>query len=245
MEELVPQLRKQYNCSFCIANGENLAGGAGLTAKCIKEISPGIVDVITSGDHIWDQRGFELEIEQFKHVLRPANLSKSQPGRGYGVFRNPGSGEVGVVNLQGKIFIKDSAYCPFETVERILSEMPKTVKNIFVDFHAEATSEKAAMAYFLDGKVTAVVGTHTHVQTADACILPGGTAFISDIGMVGGKFSILGREVESVIKKFRTGMPTKIPAVEKNIRLDAVVISYNILTGKASEIKNISLNASF
>ncbi len=237
--EQVPELRREYNCSFCIVNAENIAGGAGLTAKCVNEIADK-VDVITTGDHVWDQKNFETEITRYKNILRPANFSNSQPGRGYGVFRNQGGGDVAVINLLGKVFVRDSAYCPFETVEKILNELPGTVKTIFVDIHAEATSEKAGMAHFLDGKVTAVLGTHTHVQTADAKILPGGTAFISDVGMTGAEYSILGRDVSSVVRKFRSGMPGRLPVVDTGIRIDAVVVSYDMHTGRATAIKNIS-----
>lgn len=240
VQSLVPDLRKEFNCSFCIANAENSAGGGGINAKCINDIFPDFVDVITMGDHIWDQKEFELEIERFNAVLRPANLSKHQPGKGYGVFRNPGGGDVAVINLQGKIFMKESAYCPFEKVQEVLNSIPKNIKSIIVDFHAEATSEKAAMAHFLDGKVTAVLGTHTHVQTADAKILPEGTAFISDVGMVGSEASILGRTIDSVINKFVTGMPKRLPVNDHETRLDAVVVSYDMTTGKANSITNIS-----
>jgi len=242
--EAVPFLRKENNCCFCIANAENIAAGAGLSANCLKEISDS-VDVVTTGDHVWDQKNFETEILQFKNVLRPANLSALQPGKGWGVFRNKGGGEVAVINLQGKVFVRDSAYCPFETAEKILSEIPSTVKCIFVDFHAEATSEKAALAYMLDGKVTAVIGTHTHVQTADATVLPGGTAFISDAGMAGSINSILGRDIQAVIKKFRTGMPNKLPVVEEKIAVCGVVVSYDLQTGRASGIKPFTYKASF
>jgi metallophosphoesterase (TIGR00282 family) len=244
VKELVPELRKKYNCSFIIANVENVAGGAGISASCLTDFS-GVVDVYTSGDHVWDQKGFEEEIKRLSNFLRPANYNRKQPGKGYEVFRNPASGELAVINLLGKVFMKESSNCPFETVETILSALPPAVKTIIVDIHAEATSEKAAMAHFLDGRVTAVVGTHTHVQTADACILPKGTAFISDVGMTGSVNSILGRDIESVLRKFTSGMPQKLPVVEKDIRLDAVVISYDMNTGKASEIKNISVKAGF
>ena len=173
-------------------------------------------------------------------MLRPANLNPVQPGRGFGVFRNPGGGEIAVINLLGKVFVRESAYCPFETAEKVLKEIPASVKCIIVDFHAEATSEKAAMAHFLNGKVTAVLGTHTHVQTADAKVLSGGTAFISDAGMTGAECSILGRDVQAVVDKFRSGMPKALPVVETGIRLDAVVVSYDHLTGRATAIKNIS-----
>lgn len=238
-KELIPELRREFDCSFCIVNAENIAAGSGLAAKCITDLE-GFADVVTSGDHVWDQKKFEHEITLFDHVLRPANFSNRQPGKGYAVFHNPTGGEIAVINLLGRVFVRDSAYCPFETVENILNALPTTVKAIFVDFHAEATSEKAAMAHFLDGQVTAVLGTHSHVQTADAKILPGGTAFISDVGMVGAEFSILGRNVTAVIDKFRTGMPQRLPVVETGIRLDAAIVSYDMTTGKATAIKNIS-----
>ncbi len=243
VKELVPELRREFNCGFTIANAENIANGSGLAAKCIRDIED-CVDVITSGDHVWDQKNFEHEIELFNNVLRPANLGRRQPGRGYAVFRNPAGGEIAVINLLGRVFMRESAYSPFETVENILADLPKTVKTIIVDFHAEATSEMAGMGYFLDGKVTAVLGTHTHVQTADAKLLPNGTAFISDVGMVGAEYSVLGREVEAVVNKFCSGMPHRLPVVEKGIRLDAAVISYDHLTGRAIGIKNISRIAS-
>ncbi len=237
--ELAPVLRREFNCSFCVANAENIAAGAGLAAKCLKEIAD-VVDVFTTGDHVWDQKPFEQEIVQLDNVLRPANFSNLQPGRGWRVYRNPGGGEIAVINLLGKVFVRESAYCPFETVEKVLKEIPPSVKCIIVDFHAEATSEKAAMAHFLNGKVTAVLGTHTHVQTADAKVFSGGTAFISDVGMTGAEYSILGRDVQAVVDKFRSGMPKSLPVVETGIRLDAVVVSYAHLTGLASSIKNIS-----
>ncbi len=237
--ELSPILRREFNCSFCIANAENIAAGSGMTAKCLSDLNP-VVDVFTSGDHVWDQKQFEMEIVNLDNVLRPANFSNLQPGRGWRVYRNPGGGELAVINLLGKVFVRESAYCPFETVEKILKEIPSAVKSVFVDFHAEATSEKAAMGYFLNGKVTAVIGTHTHVQTADAKILSGGTAFISDTGMTGAEYSVLGRQVEAVIEKFRSGMPKALPVVETGIRLDAAVISYDHMTGRANGIKTIS-----
>ncbi|NOY74468.1 MAG: YmdB family metallophosphoesterase, partial [Kiritimatiellaeota bacterium] len=148
-------------------------------------------------------------------------------------------------NLMGKIFMRETAYCPFEKVESILKEIPPTVKCVIVDFHTEATSEAAAMGHLLDGRVTAVLGTHTHVQTADAKILPKGTAYISDVGMVGSEDSILGRDIEAVLNKFVTGMPKRLPVNEKNIRLDAVVVSYDLATGKAAAITPISRKAPF
>lgn len=239
VKHMISELRQEFNCQFCIANGENMAAGAGLNAKCINDISKE-VNVITTGDHVWDQKVFEHEIGHFDNVLRPANFSSAQPGAGWRVFRNPACGEIAVINLVGKVFMRESAYCPFETVENILKEIPPSVKCIIVDFHAEATSEKNAMGYFLEGKVTAVVGTHSHVQTADAKILPGGTAYITDVGMVGAERSVLGRDIKAVVAKFRYGIPRRFEVIETGIRLDAVVISYDPASGKASAIKNIS-----
>ncbi len=241
VKKLAPLLREKYGCSFVIANGENSANGKGINAKCADDILTA-VDVITMGDHTWDQKTFLNEISQYKNLIRPANYHESQPGKGFCIVRNEGAGEVAVINLLGKVFMKDSAYCPFETVTKILARIPKTVKCIIVDFHAEATSEKVAMGYFLDGKVTAVLGTHTHVQTADAKILGGGTAFMCDVGMVGAEYSVIGRDADAVVGTFSTGLPSRFTVVEDDIRLDAAVISYNLSDGKATKIENISVH---
>lgn len=241
VKKLLPELRRRFNAQFAVVNGENSAAGAGLTGSCVRELAA-VADVITAGDHVWDQKGFDLEISMFPNVIRPANLSRLQPGRPWGVFRNPAGGEVAVINLLGKVFMRESAYCPFETAERIIEEeLPRSVKTILVDFHAEATSEKIAMAHFLDGRVTAVLGTHTHVQSADARVLPGGTAALSDAGMCGADASVLGREVDAVLKKFRVGIPVRLPVVEKGLfRADGAVVTYDAATGRASAIEIFS-----
>ena len=241
VKRVLPELRRRFNAQFAVVNGENSAAGAGITGGCARELAA-VADVITTGDHIWDQKGFDQEIAMFPNVLRPANLSKLQPGRGWGVFQNPAGGEVAVINLLGKVFMRESAYCPFETVERILDEeLPKRVKTILVDFHAEATSEKIAMAHFLDGRVTAVLGTHTHVRSADARVLAGGTAALSDAGMCGADRSVLGREVESVLTKFRTGMPARLPVVENGLfRVAGAAVTYDPATGRAAAIEGFS-----
>lgn len=238
---LVPKIKQEFNVQFVIANAENSAGGNGTNFKCIDDMKS-VVDVFTLGDHAWDQKGFDIEITRYTNVLRPANFHKCQAGKGFGVFRNSAGGEVAVINLLGKVFMKDSAYCPFETVDNILNNLlPKNIKNIIVDFHAEATSEKLAMGYYLDGRVTAVIGTHTHVQTNDARILQNGTIIMCDVGMTGGDTSVLGREVGDVVEKFTTGMPGRLNVVETGkIRLDAVVISYDYQTGKAQKVQPIS-----
>ncbi|OGV32905.1 MAG: hypothetical protein A2020_01785 [Lentisphaerae bacterium GWF2_45_14] len=237
--EMAPLLKKEFNCQFVVANAENVASGAGLSAKCIQEMTKEI-DVFTSGDHVWDQKNFVSEIKQFTNVLRPGNVSKVQPGKCFGTFRNPACGEIAVINLLGRVFMRDGASCPFETADKILNEIPSNINCVIVDFHAEATSEKAAMAHFLDGRVTAVIGTHTHVQTNDCKILPKGTAFISDAGMAGAEYSILGRTVDSVLRKFISGMPERLPVVETGIRVDGVVISYGSNGRAATGIKTFS-----
>ena len=240
VEQLLPDLKKEFGASFVVINGENVAGGNGLTGPCARDLLK-YADVITAGDHVWDQKGFESDIRNFDRVLRPANFSNKQPGKGFGIYDNPIGGQIAVLVLLGKVFMRESSYCPFETADKIISSLPGTVKSIIVDFHAEATSEKIAMAEFLDGRVTAVIGTHTHVRTDDARILPNGTAALSDAGMVGAQRSILGRDIDAVLKKFTTGMPVRFPVVEQGtIRLDGCVVSYNHLTGKADSISGFS-----
>ncbi len=240
VKKLLPDLRREFNAQFAVVNGENAAAGSGISGSCLRELLE-TADVVTSGDHTWDQKGFENEISGFDRFIRPANFSALQPGRGYGVFRNPLGGEIAVIALMGKVFMRESAYCPFETAEKILASLPSHIKTILVDFHSEATSEKLAMGYFLDGRVTAVLGTHTHVQTADARLLPGGTAVLSDTGMCGAETSVLGREVNAVLKKFRTGMPVRLPVVESGrIRVDGAAVSYDSASGKATKITPFS-----
>ena len=241
VKKLVPELRQKYACAFCVANGENCASGSGITEKCVKDISQ-CADVITLGDHVWDQKNFEQEIKGLHNVVRPANINPKQPGKGYGIFKVPAGGEIAVINLMGRTFMKSSALCPFMEIDRILKEIPSYVKCILVDFHAEVTSEKLAMARYLDGKVTAVLGTHTHVQTADAMVLNGGTAYITDVGMVGAEESILGRSIENVIYKFTTDMPTRLETVETGImRFCGAIVNYDMKTGRASAITPLSV----
>ncbi len=240
VKALVPELRREKNCRFVIVNGENSAAGNGLTSGTVADLLT-VADVVTAGDHVWDQRGFERDITVLPRVIRPANLKDGQPGRGYGVFRNPSGGEIAVISLQGKVFMRDSAFDPFDKADEILRSLPPAVKNIIVDFHAEATSEKLAMGYYLDGRITAMFGTHTHVRTADACVLPGGTARITDAGMAGAERSVLGRSVEDVLSKFTTGMPNRLEVVEKgDIRVDCTVVNFDHMTGKASGIESFS-----
>ena len=236
---MIPALKKEFGASFVIVNGENSAGGNGITAKIASELGK-VADAITLGDHTWDQKEFSAEINSCANVVRPANFTRNQPGCGWKVFRNPSGGDIAVINVTGRVFMKDFSECPFAACDTILKQLPGTVKTVFVDIHAEATSEKIALGRYLDGRVTAVIGTHTHVQTSDAKILPGGTAYLTDAGMTGAENSVLGRTVESVVAKFTTGMPGRLPVVEEGIRMDGAVVTYDYQTGKASDIQIFS-----
>ncbi|HPO89506.1 MAG TPA: TIGR00282 family metallophosphoesterase [Victivallales bacterium] len=238
--EKLPTIKNEFSIDFCIANAENLAGGAGITKAVLKEFPHGLIDVFTAGDHVWDQKKFQNEVNEIENFLRPANLKSSQPGKGWNIFHT-GTTKIAVINLIGRVFMKDNfAECPFENAELILKKIPEDTKIIIVDFHAEATSEKAALARYLDGKISALIGTHTHVQTNDAQILPYGTAFITDVGMTGPNNSILGREINDVITKFISGMPTRLEVAKGEIRFDSVIIDIDENSGKAINIKNIS-----
>lgn len=237
---LLPKLRQEFALAFALANAENAANGSGITAALASELLLSF-DALTLGDHVWDQKGFDQEIKRLTKVIRPANLSRYQPGIGYADFPTPIGVTIGVISIQGKVFMKDSAYCPFETVDRILSEGRLKSKVIIVDVHAEATSEKIAMGHFLDGRVTAVLGTHTHVQTADAQILPKGTAYLTDLGMTGPHLSVLGRSVADVLEKFTIGIPCRLPVEEHPpYRLDGAVVDFDPSSGLAREIRILS-----
>ena len=231
-------LREEYQFDFCVANAENIAGGNGMNANCLQELRKAGVDVCTGGDHTWDQKEFPQEIDGLDFVLRPANLPAAQPGRGYGVFTTANGQKIGVVNLLGRTFLNNAADNPFLAAEQIVAELRRETDIILVDFHAEATSEKIALARYLDGKVTAVLGTHTHVPTADEQIFPGGTAFQCDVGMVGSRESILGREISPILSRFVTGMPTRFTVAEKQISLNGALINVSD-GGRATAIERL------
>ena len=242
--KLVPQLCSSRECDFVIANGENMAGGGGMTQKCVTELLTGGVDVITGGDHMWDQKEFVEQVSDCSSVLRPMNVSDVQPGRGSGIFHDPQGRRVGVVCLQGTTFMNSMVNSPFETADKVVRQLGGMSDYIIVDFHAEATSEKIAMGRFLDGRVSAVFGTHTHVPTADEQIFPGGTAYQTDVGMVGGRESILGRSIKPVLKKFSTGLPAKFDVVTNKIRMHASLVTLDEDSGKALKVERITLDAS-
>ena len=231
---LVPGLRSELRLDIVVANGENAAAGKGLTSGTAKEIFAGGVDVITSGNHIWAQREVITLLDSEAPVLRPANYPEGAPGRGIVRF-----GGLTVINLMGRTFMYEIDD-PFRAADRLL-EGVEPGSPVLVDMHAEATSEKIAMAWHLDGRVSAVVGTHTHVPTADARILPKGTALVTDVGMCGPRDSIIGVEPAPVIRKFLTGMPERFPVAEKSkaVTLNAVLVEIDESTGKARAIERV------
>jgi metallophosphoesterase (TIGR00282 family) len=246
VKELVPRLREAHGIHFVIANGENSAGGSGITPKTADEIFSAGVDVITSGDHLWDQKDVIDLLQNEKRFLRPLNYPPGTPGQGSGVFEVRGmSGEgkglppVAVLNLQGRTFMPDLEN-PFHAARAEVDKLRQQTKLIFVDIHAEATSEKIALARMLDGRVSAVVGTHTHVQTADEQIFPGGTGYLTDAGFTGPHESVLGREIEPVIQRFLTSMPQRFEVAKERVLLHGAIIEIDEVNGKAVRIERVS-----
>ena len=236
---LLPGVVSKHEIDFVVANGENLAGGMGLTPSMVEELLDFGVDCITTGNHVWRQQELSGYIDRQPRVLRPSNFSSAQPGSGVGLFETAAGSSVGVMNLAGRVYM-DPADSPFDAAVEAIETLSKTCV-ILVDFHAEATSEKRAMGFHLDGRVTAVVGTHTHVQTADEQILEGGTAYITDLGMTGPHDSIIGIRKEIALKRFATGMPSQFKVASKGARLQGVVIHSRPSSGKAVGIERLDI----
>lgn len=236
IRSLLPSLIHREGLDFVIANCENVSGGAGVDPDSCRELLAAGVDVLTSGNHIWRKKEIVAYLEQESRLLRPANFPPHTPGTGYGRFATSNGTAVGVVNLIGRVFM-DSVDCPFQASEKILAGM-EGVSAIFVDMHCEATSEKGAMGWFLNGKVSAVVGSHTHVQTADERILPGGTAFMTDAGMCGPVHSVIGVKHELAVRRFVTHMPTKFEVATGDVVVQGAVVSIAD-DGRATHIKRI------
>jgi metallophosphoesterase (TIGR00282 family) len=236
---LVPRLRAERGLDLVIANGENSAGGAGITISTANELFAAGVDAITSGDHLWDQKEVMLLLDKEPRFVRPANYPTGTPGQGSVVIQRNDLLPVGIMNLQGRVFMADLEN-PFVAAAAEVDRLRLRTNIIFLDMHAEATSEKIAIARMLDGRVSAVVGTHTHVQTADEQIFPGGTAFLCDAGFTGAHESVLGREIEPVIKRFLTNMPQRFEVAKQRVLLQGAVIDIDEATGKAREIARVS-----
>ncbi len=229
---LLPDLKKQHQIDLVVANGENAAGGIGLTVSTAENLLHSGVDVITSGNHIWKHKDFVPHLDGELPVLRPLNYPSNVPGRGYLI-----KDEVMVVNLLGRVFVGEYD-CPFQAIDRLLEEVSPRPKIVLIDFHAEATSEKGALSLHLDGRVSAVVGTHTHIGTVDARVLPKGTAFVSDIGMVGPRDSVIGDDAESVINKFLTQMPLRLAVGKGIVTFNSVLVEIEP-DGRAASITRI------
>lgn len=240
VRDVLPRLIDQHMIDFVVANGENAAAGFGLTPEVVAELFDLGIDVLTTGNHVWDKRDGLVCLEQEPALLRPANYPVDVPGQGVGVFQTPAGLSVAVVNLEGRVFM-GNLDCPFRKADAILKELGPQQRIVFVDFHAEATSEKGALAAYLDGRVSAVVGTHTHVQTADERVLPGGTAFISDVGMSGARDSVIGIRKELSIQRFLTQMPVRYEIAKKDPVLCGVVVSIDESTGKATGIERVQV----
>jgi metallophosphoesterase (TIGR00282 family) len=209
LKERLPGLMDRYNAHFVIVNSENAAGGAGLTPEVAGELFTMGVDVMTSGNHIWDKKEIYPLLDSDKRILRPANFPPGVPGRGAGVFYTRSGQQVGVVSICGRVYSPQDLDCPFRTLDAEIGKLKLTTPFIIVDFHAEATSEKISAGYYVDGRVSALIGTHTHVQTADETILPGGTAYITDVGMTGSYEGVIGVKKEIILKRFLTQMPVR------------------------------------
>jgi len=242
---LVPILRKRYQLDFVLANGENAAGGSGITPRVAEELFSAGVDAMTTGDHLWDQKEVTELLANEKRLLRPLNYPPGTPGQGSGIFElevrttcgSPVS--IAVVNAQGRTFMP-ALENPFLATPPEIERLRQQTKFIFVDFHAEATSEKMAFARMLDGKVSAVIGTHTHVQTADEQIFQGGTAYLTDAGFTGPHESVLGREIEPIIRRFVTNMPQRFEVAKQRVILQGAVIEIDEAMGNAVSIQRVS-----
>lgn len=237
LKENLQKLKREHEIDVCIANGENSAAGTGITYVIAKELLEMGVDCITLGNHTWAKREILHFIESEERVIRPANYAPGVPGKGYYLINTP-KGTVGVINLMGRVYM-DSLDCPFRMVDRVIEEIRSQTQIIIVDFHAEATSEKCAFAYYVDGRVSAVLGTHTHVQTADERILPCGTGFITDVGMTGPSDSIIGVQKETVINKFLNGMPARFEVANGITQINAVILDIEEKKGRTIQVKRI------
>ena len=243
IREKLLSVKHKYDADFVIANGENAAGGNGITEKNAQELFIGGVDFLTLGNHAWDNKDIYNFIDSETKMVRPANYPQGAPGKGYQVVQWDRGLTIGILNISGRTFM-NPLDCPFRTADMLIHEIRKETDVIIVDFHAEATSEKVAMGWFLDGRVSAVVGTHTHIQTADERILPKGTAYITDLGMTGPYDSILGIEKESVIKKFLTQLPTRFQVAKGSCAINGVFIEIDEKSGKSLHIERINIKES-
>jgi metallophosphoesterase (TIGR00282 family) len=236
VKAILPGLKKELHPNLTIVNGENAAGGFGLTAKIVAELKGSGADVITTGNHVFAQKEFVPELPQLERVLRPANYPPAAPGKGSCVVETGGRQAL-VMNLMGRVFM-DSLDDPFRTADAILADNPG-IDIVFCDMHAEATSEKTAMGWYLDGRASAVVGTHTHIPTADARVLPNGTAYVTDVGMVGPRDGCIGMDKDVVLQRFLTGVPNRFVVASGPVTFNSVLVTISGSTGRATSIQRV------
>lgn len=237
---LLEKITRDYEIEFIIANGENAAGGMGITPAIASEILSKGVDVLTSGNHIWAKKEIIPFLNEEERILRPANYPGQVPGRGVGIYRSKNGEKIAVINLEGRVFMKHLD-CPFRVGQREAEVLSRETNIIVVDFHAEATSEKTAMGWFLNGKVSAVLGTHTHVQTCDEKILNAGTAYITDVGMTGPLDSVIGIRTQIAIERLLTQIPWKFDVATDDIELQGVIVDIDSMTGRSIDIKRLKI----
>ena len=240
VNERLAGIRREHAIDFVIANGENAAAGSGITGTIATSLLDAGIDAITLGDHVWDQRGWENEITELDRVCRPANLPASNPGLDHVLIERRGF-RVAVFTVLGRTFMGLKADCPFLCADRMVNRLKGQADAIIVEIHAEATSEKQALGWYLDGRVTAVLGTHTHVPTADGRVLPKGTAFICDVGMTGPYQSVLGREIDPVVSRFLDGMPKRFEVATGDVRLSGALIEISPGMAKAEKIELLTV----
>ncbi|MGE5197321.1 MAG: TIGR00282 family metallophosphoesterase [Deltaproteobacteria bacterium] len=239
VRELLPGLKAEHGVDFVIANGENAAGGSGLTPKVVQELLESGISVITSGDHVWKKSDIFEIIDKEKRILRPLNFPAGAPGSGATLFKTETGTKIGVVNVLGRVFMDQLLECPFKTSRQAVESLSQEAKIIVVDMHAEATSEKIALGRYLEDVASCVLGTHTHIQTADEKILAGRCAYITDVGMTGPYDSVIGRRLEDVLKRFLTGIPVRFEVAKDDVQLHGVVVDVEESTGRARSISRV------
>jgi metallophosphoesterase (TIGR00282 family) len=235
---LLPRLIDRHRADYVVVNVENMAGGFGVTPEVLADLDELPIDCFTTGNHVWDKKEVMELLEREPRLLRPANYPEGNPGKGLHVGETAAGIKVATINLEGRVFM-NTLDSPFRTADRLLSGLPKDVKVVFVDFHCEATSEKQALAFYLDGRASAVIGTHTHVPTADERVLPGGTALLTDAGMTGPYESIIGMRADKVLKRFLLHTPAPFEVAKRDVRLAGAVVDIDEATGHARGIERL------
>ncbi len=236
IRELLPKIKEELRIDFTICNGENSAGGSGITPRLADELFKSGCDILTTGDHVWDKFDIKEYLNQNKNIIRPANFQPGSPGRGWTVAKTSKGVKVGIINLLGRVFMRYNVNCPFREFQSIFKEIKQETSIVVVDLHAETTSEKVAFGFFSDGQASVVFGTHTHIQTADDVILPQGTAYITDLGMTGPYDSVIGQNKDQIIERFTTGLPVRFQVAESNVRLNGIVVDVDEKTGRAKSM---------